>query len=261
MTEFTRMDYEMTLKNGDFIKLDYTESSDGIFLLATSEEVAKEKGIYDAEARYGPRTVILGSGQLVPGLEDDLIGKEVGYSGSIDLPAEKAYGLPDPAKVEMVMVNRFKDGKPVLGMRVSMDGKPGTVTRLIGRRAAVDFNHPLAGKNVKFDYKILEQIEGQDEKLRAMIESFGRADLEAKIVGDAAEIVTPWEMSYFKEWFMIRRGLADMIIRTLGLKEVRYIEKHTGEPSVTAEMVSPPEKAAESAESAPETASGEQPQS
>lgn len=255
------MDYEMTLKNGDFVKLDYTESSDGVFLLATNEETAKEKGIHDPESRYGPRTVILGSGQLVSGLEEDLIGKEVGYSGSIEIPPEKAYGLPDPSKVEMVLINKFKDGKPLPGMRVSMDERLGTVTRVIGRRAAVDFNNPLAGKIVKFDYKILEQIEGQEEKLRAMVESFGRVDLEAKIVGDAAEIVTPWEMSYFKEWFMIRRGLADMIIRTIGLKEVRYIERHTGEPSVTAEMISPPLKTAESGETAPETASLEQQES
>jgi hypothetical protein len=66
-------------------------------------------------------------------------------------------------------------------------------------------------------------------------------DLEAEIKDDIAVIITPWELSYYKEWLMIRRGLADMIIQHLGLKEVHYLEKHTGE-RFKAELISPPGK-------------------
>ncbi|NYT02766.1 MAG: peptidylprolyl isomerase [Methanosarcinales archaeon] len=244
----------MTLKNGDFIKINYTETIDGQLIRATDAEVAKEKGIFDEEMEYGPRTIVIGAGQLVKGFEEDFIGKEIGYSGQIEVPPEQAYGVHDPEKTQSVTANKFKDEKPHVGMRVSAEGKTGTVTRIIGRKVTVDFNHPLADKTAVFDYQILEQIEDETEKLKSMIKTFARADLEARIVDRDAEIVVPWEISYYKEWFMIRRGLADMILQTLGLNEVRFVEKHTGQ-KVTAEMISPPgkEPAQPEAEAAQET--------
>ncbi|OPY45371.1 MAG: putative FKBP-type peptidyl-prolyl cis-trans isomerase [Methanosaeta sp. PtaU1.Bin028] len=231
----------MTLKNGDFILLDYTESVGGVPILTTDEQLAKDKGIFDEEASYGPRIIILGAGQIVAGLEEELLGKEVGFSGTVQVPPEKAHGVTDPANVQTVMANRFKQEKPLPGMRVSLDGKMGVVSRIIGRRITVDLNHPLAGQDVTFDYKIQGQIEDREEKLKGMIKAFARLELQARIIDDAAEIQTPWELSYYQEWVMIRRGLADMILRTLELKEVRFVETHTGQ-RVTSQLISPPSK-------------------
>lgn len=236
------MEYKMSLNKGDIIKLEYTGIVDGSVFTSTSADVAKENGIYDENVTYGPRIVILGAGQIVPGLEEELIGKEPGQSGSVELPPEKAYGVRDPEKIETVMLNRFKDEKPYPGMRVSVDGKIGTVTRIVGRKATIDFNHPFADKTVRFDYRILERIEDREEKLRAMIKIFSDIELESKITDDVAEITVPWEISYYKDWLMIRRWLADMALRTLGLKEVRFVERHTPEDRLRAELISPPEK-------------------
>jgi hypothetical protein len=74
-----------------------------------------------------------------------------------------------------------------------------------------------------------------------MVKTFARMDLEAELKDDVAVITVLWELSYYKEWLMIRRGLADMIIQHLGLKEVDFVEKHTGE-KVKAELISPPGK-------------------
>ncbi|HUI39711.1 MAG TPA: peptidylprolyl isomerase [Methanothrix sp.] len=241
------MEFKMTVKNGDFIRIDFTESVDGKVIAATNKDVAAEKGIYDEEAQYGPQLVIVGAGQVIKGLEEDLVGKEIGYAGIIEIPPEKALGKRDPAKVESFPVNRFKEEKPVPGMRVGVENKVGVVTRVIGRKASVDFNHPLADKTIVYDYKILEAIEDRQEKLKAMIKTFARMDLEAEIKDDVAVITVLWEMSYYKEWLMIRRGLADMILQHLGLKEVDFVEKHTGE-KVRAELVSPPGKEPEAEE-------------
>jgi FKBP-type peptidyl-prolyl cis-trans isomerase 2 len=231
----------MTVKNGDFIRIDYTESVDGQVIAATDKDVATEKGIFDEEAQYGPHLIVIGAGQLVKGFEEDLIGKDVGYSGKVEIPPDGAFGLRDPKKVEIVPINRFKDKKPVPGMRVGVENKVGTVTRIIGRKVSVDFNHPLVDKTIVYEYKINEFIEDLQEKLKALIKTFARMDLEAEIKDDVAVITVPWELSYYKEWLMIRRGLADMIIHHLGLKEVDYVEKHTGE-RVTSELISPPAK-------------------
>ena len=231
----------MTVKNGDFIRIDYTESVDGQAIAATDKDVAAEKGIFDEEIQYGPHLIVIGAGQLVKGFEEDMIGKEVGYSGKVEIPAEKAFGLRDPKKVEIVPLNRFKDKKPVVGMRVGIENKVGTVTRIIGRKASVDFNHPLVDKTIVYEYKIVESVEDRLEKLKALIKTFSRVDLEAEIKDDVAVITAPWELSYYKEWLMIRRGLAEMILQHLGLKEVDYVEKHTGE-RVTSQLISPPGK-------------------
>lgn len=226
----------MALKNGDFLKLEYTQSVDGQVVATTYEDVARASGIYDEEGVYGPRVIILGSGQLVKGMEEELTGKEVGCSGTVEIIPEKAYGVRTTEKLEFIPANKFKDEPPHPGMRVSVDGKMGTVTRLIGRKVSVDFNHPLADKTVKYDYNIVELIEDREAKLREMIKAFAPVDLEFELSEDVAKIYVLWELGYYKEWLMIRRGLADMILHTLGLKEVLFIERHTGE-HVSSQMV------------------------
>ena len=241
----------MTVKNGDFIRIDYIESVDGQVIAATDKDVATEKGIFNEEAQYRPHLIVVGAGQLVKGFEEDLVGKEIGYSGKVEIPPEGAFGLRDPKKVEIVPINRFKEKKPVPGMRVGVENKVGTVTRVIGRKVSVDFNHPLADKTIVYDYRINEFIEDRQEKLNALIKTFAHMDLESEIKDDVAIITVLWELSYYKEWLMIRRGLADMIIQHLGLKEVDYVEKHNGE-KVKAELISPPAKEPAVEESKPE---------
>jgi FKBP-type peptidyl-prolyl cis-trans isomerase 2 len=235
------MEFKMTVKNGDFIKIDYNEYVDDQVILTTDKELATAKGIYDEETQYGPRLIVVGSGQISQGFEEDIIGKEIGYSGRVEVPPEKAFGMRDPNKVETVSITRFKEEKPMVGMRVGVDGKYGVVTRIIGRKVSIDFNHLLADKTIVYEYKILESIEDRQEKLKSMVKTFARMDLVSEIKDDVAVITVPWELSYYKEWLMIRRGLADMILQHLGLKEVDFVEKHTGE-KISAELISPPGK-------------------
>jgi FKBP-type peptidyl-prolyl cis-trans isomerase 2 len=231
----------MTVKNGDFIRIEFIESVDGQVIAATDKDVATEKGIFDEETQYGPRLIVVGAKQVVKGFEEELVGKEIGYCGRVEVPPEKAFGSHDPAKTEMIPLNRFKEKKPFPGMRVGVEGRYGIVTRVIGRKAIVDFNHPLADKTVVYEYKIAEGIDDRLEKLKSLIRTFARMDLELEIRDDVAVVTVPWEISYYKEWLMIRRGLADMIIQHLGLQEVDYVEKHTGQ-KISAQLVSPPGK-------------------
>jgi FKBP-type peptidyl-prolyl cis-trans isomerase 2 len=233
------MDFKMAVENGDFIRIDYTESVDGQVIATTDKEVATAKDIFDEKTEYVPHLIVVGSGQLVAGMEEDLLGKEIGYSGRVEIPPEKAFGAHDPKKVEFISINKFKEERPVPGMRVGVDDRVGVVTRIIGRKVSVDFNHPLAEETIVYEYKILERIEDLHEKLKSLIKTFARLDLESTIDNDVAIIITPWELGYYKEWLMIRRGLADMIIQHLGLKEVDFVEKHTG-AKVSAELISPP---------------------
>ena len=236
----------MTVKDGDFIKVDYTESVDGQVISTTDRDVAMNNDIYEDGVEYGPALIVVGSGDVVAGFKDELIGKEIGSSGSVEVSPEEAYGVRDPENVELISLTKFKKERPEIGMRVSVDGKMGTLTRIIGRKARIDYNHVLADKTVKYDYTIVERIEDRQEKLENLIRIFAKIDLKAEILDDdVAEIESPWEMSYYKEWPMIRRGVAEMAMRLLDLKEVRYIESHKITPTVTSQLVSPPSKAEE----------------
>ncbi|HII06785.1 MAG TPA: peptidylprolyl isomerase [Methanotrichaceae archaeon] len=236
----------MTVNDGDFIKVDYTESVDGQVISTTNRDVATENDIYEDGVEYGPTLIVVGSGDVVAGFKDELIGKEIGSSGSVEVLPEEAYGVRDPENVELISLTKFKKERPQIGMRVSVDGKMGTLTRVIGRKARIDYNHVLADKTIKYDYTIVERIEDRQEKLENLIKIFAKIDLKAKILeDDIAEIDSPWEMSYYKEWPMIRRGVAEMAMRLLDLKEVRYIESHQLTPTVTSQLVSPPSKSDE----------------
>lgn len=224
------MEFKMTIKDGDIIRIDLTESVEGDVIASTNEDVATKNGIYDQNAQYGPRLIVVGYGLLVPGLNEELAGKEVGYSGEVEIPSDKAYGAHDPEKMETFPITKFKEEQPFVGMQISIDNKRnGIVSRIIGRKVRIDFNHPLADKTIKYDYEILERIEGDLEKVKALTEMFAGAELETKIVDDAVEINAPWELNYYQEWIVTRRKMAAAIIDTLHFKEVRYIEQHTAE--------------------------------
>ncbi len=249
----------MTVKDGNFIKVDYTESVDGRVISTTNRDVAMKSDIYEDGVEYGPALIVVGSGDVVAGFNDELIGKEVGSSGSVEVPPEEAYGVRDPENVELIPLTKFKKEKPEIGMRVSVDGKMGTLTRIIGRKARIDYNHVLADKTVKFDYTILDRIEDRQEKLESLIRIFAKIELKAEILDDdVAEIESPWEMSYYKEWPMIRRGVAEMAMRLLDLNEVRYIESHKAAPTVTSQLVSPPSNSEEAGEGEGSEASTEE---
>jgi len=249
----------MTVKDGDFIMVDYTERTNGMVLFTTDERLATENDIYDEQIAYEPRLIVVGSRDVAEGFKDELIDKEIGHSGTVEVPPEKAYGAYDPDNVDSVPLNKFKDDKhkPGIGMRASIDDKMGTITRIIGRKVRVDYNHPLAGKTIEYDYTIKELIEDRGEKLKGLVKIFSGMDLEVEIVdGDVAEVDSPWEMGLYQKWPMVKQGVANMAMHLLDLKEVRFIETHKPEPQVTSQVISPPQK--EEKEDAPIDESEEQ---
>ena len=59
---------------------------------------------------------------------------------------------------------------PYPGMRISAEGGEGRILTVNGGRVKVDFNHPLAGKDLIYDVEVTEIIEDNEEKIKSMIE-------------------------------------------------------------------------------------------
>lgn len=214
------------ISEGDFIRISYTAKlEDGTIVDTTDEEVAKEHGIFNENARYGDIFLIVGKGHVLPGLEEDIKGKEVGYKGTVEVPPEKAFGEYDPELKDTFSVNRFKD-KPEIGQRVRIGDRLGTVERIVGRRVIVDFNHPLAGKTIIFDYEIKEKLEKPEEKIKALFVIHTGIDVKDVKIEDKKAIVEVSSDAYLNQMFLIGRYRAvKEAFEVVDVGEIEIVEK------------------------------------
>jgi len=182
----------MKVQKGDFVEIGFIgriKDNNLIFDL-TDEKVAKENSIYDPRATYTPIIICLGEGHVVPGLDKELIGKEIGKKYSIELKPEEGFGKKDPKLFQLVNTNKFKkqDIKPFPGMQVNVDNMMGVVKSVSGGRTLIDFNHPLAGKELVYEVNILKKIENDEEKLDGFLKIVLNRDIKSEVEDGNAKI-------------------------------------------------------------------------
>ncbi|ASI99358.1 FKBP-type peptidyl-prolyl cis-trans isomerase [Thermococcus celer] len=149
----------MKIEAGDFVVFHYVGRFENGEVFDTSyEDIARENEIYVEEREYGPLGVNVGVGEIIPGLDEALIGMEPGEKKTITVPPEKAYGMPDPGLVINVSKEEFtKAGlEPMEGMYVMTDSGIAKIAKVEGENVALDFNHPLAGKTLIFDVEVVD---------------------------------------------------------------------------------------------------------
>jgi FKBP-type peptidyl-prolyl cis-trans isomerase SlyD len=176
------------LQHGDFITLAYTARTveDGTLVDTTDAEVAEEEGVGE-DQEFGPRTIVLGEGHVFEPVEEDIVGKEVGDEGTATVGPDAAFGEFEEDEVRTVAVDRIPEDDRYPGAHVDIDGEHGHVETLIGGRARVDFNHPLAGEDIEYEYEILEQVEDREEKAQALVGAFLDMELEMWFETDVEE--------------------------------------------------------------------------
>ena len=115
--------------------------------------------IIDASAEGTPLTYLHGHGNLIPGLERELTGKNAGDRLRVQIVPRDGYGEYDSGLVQRV-ARRALQGVPnvKVGMRLQTQGGRGprtvTVTQVLGDMVTLDGNHPLAGKNLNFEVEV-----------------------------------------------------------------------------------------------------------
>jgi FKBP-type peptidyl-prolyl cis-trans isomerase SlyD len=219
----------MTIEKGDFIRVSYTGKTDEDRVFdTTDEDVAKANSIYNEKGKYGGDVVIVGAKHTVAGLDEDFVGKEIGYNGSITIPPEKAFGPRNPELIESIPITKFNQ-KIQVGMPVEVDGRPGIVIRAIGRMAQVDFNRFLAGQTVTYDYEIKEKIDDVEGKVKGLLGLYIGKDLPIQVNDDNITVEIEPEMTYNQRWLMSKRQIAREVIDNTGIKEIIYLEKYNKE--------------------------------
>ena len=109
----------------------------------------------------GPATIQLGNGELNENLEACLVGLTPGEHAIFDVPAEAGFGQHNPGLVQRIAISALPVGQVLkentLIEFTSPEGAEfaGFVRALDDTHALMDFNHPLAGKNLRFEVQII----------------------------------------------------------------------------------------------------------
>ena len=125
--------------------------------------------VIDRSPQEQPLSYLHGAGNIVPGLESALEGKNPGDSLKVDVTPEKGYGQRNDSLVQEVPREAFQGVdkvEPGMQFRAQTQGGPLLVTVMeVGdAQVKIDGNHPLAGRNLHFAVEVTDVREASDEE-------------------------------------------------------------------------------------------------
>lgn len=130
----------------------------GIFHYTLTDD---DGAVLDSSSGRSPMAYLHGHGNIVPGLEKELVGKTAGDAFKAKLAPADAYGERQGPGAQAVHRSNFpKDFELVPGRPIRAEGSDGEpitlwITEVKGAQVYVDINHPLAGKTLHFDVEVV----------------------------------------------------------------------------------------------------------
>jgi len=249
-----------SIEKGDIVWLEYdayTVNPNGTQTLfdTTHEEVAKKENKFEEKKVYAEQPVIVGKGRLFLGLEDSLLGSKVGDAKEVTIPADKAAGTRDARLVELKTEREFlrQEINPELGLEVSIGGRRGTITSVAAGRVRIDFNNPLAGKTVKYVFKVTKKASTPEDRIRAILDmDYGLAEqFKVQLKDDVLEVKVPDLCKTDEKWFVSKfRVVADLRELT-DLHVMRFVEEYEKKAEAPKEEKADEKPAEAKAEAAP----------
>ena len=137
------------VKSGDTVAIHYTGTlTDG--------------STFDSSDGRDPLEFVVGSGQIIPGLDKAIPGMKVGDKKTVEIPCAEAYGAINPANRQAIPREQIPADIPLeVGLTLQMqspDGQhvmPVTVVELSDEEVTLDANHALAGKDLTFAFEVM----------------------------------------------------------------------------------------------------------
>ncbi|WP_456480628.1 FKBP-type peptidyl-prolyl cis-trans isomerase [Nautilia sp.] len=133
--------------------------------------VKNSKGeVVDSNKGQAPLEFVAGQGQIIPGLEKEVEGMEIGEEKTVTVKADEAYGQRNEEWVETLPKEQFEGIDLQKGMTLygqSPDGQTiaVTVVDFDDSNVTIDYNHPLAGEDLTFDVKVVTKRDATLEEL------------------------------------------------------------------------------------------------
>lgn len=136
--------------------------------------VAIENGVEidNTRGRENPVNLVIGDGSLLPGFEKALFGLRAGDRRTVSLPPEDAFGPWNPENIQRFDTVKFEQ-TPIVGHMIEFEDKAktslfGVVKSVNEDITEVDFNHPLAGKNITFEVEIFKVTPAGQQGIKLM---------------------------------------------------------------------------------------------
>jgi FKBP-type peptidyl-prolyl cis-trans isomerase 2 len=224
---------ETKVEAGDIVMVEYdawVEDSKELFD-TTNEAVAKDNDVFNEKMVYGPQPLIVGKGRLFPGLDEHMVKAEVGKEYEVLIPPEKAAGVRDPKLVELHPVREFlkQEIEPRVGLEVTVKNRPGHITAVTAGRVRVDFNNKLAGRTLKYKYKIVSKPTKPKELAELILKmSYGTSEgFDIEHHGKDFKVKLPDACKYDQRWILSKYGVVRDMRDVLGAETVSFIEEYS----------------------------------
>jgi peptidylprolyl isomerase len=211
----------MVLQKKDFIEVEFTgKIKDGEIFDSNIKEDLKK-----LNPDANPKSLIfsLGEGMFMKGIDDFLIGKEIGKY-TIKLSPEKAFGPRIKEFVQMIPIKLFhsQNLRPVPGAVFNFDGRIAKILSVSGGRVMVDFNNPLAGKDIVYEINVIKKVDDLNEKVKSFNDFLFRRELKFSV--QDKKVIVEVEKNFAKFIEMFKEKFKDILDLDL---EVREIENPT----------------------------------
>jgi len=222
------------MEEGTIVHVDYElyNNETGDLIETTREAVAKEHDNHQEDRTYEPMVCIVGGGQLIPGFEAALADAKKGKETEIVIAPEDAYGEKDAEQVETISIDKLiqavQDPNSLyIGAPVTIKGRQGQLSYLAAGRARIDYNHPMAGKSLKYSFNIVDVIEEKGDKVTALLQAnTGHSGFGVSFSGDDLSIVLPQTMLFDTNAAMLKFRLVTTIRDAIECGKVSFIEVH-----------------------------------
>ena len=232
------------MEDGAIIHVDYDlfSGETGDLIETTREDIAKEYEMHQEGRTYSPMVCVVGNGNLIPGFETALKEAKVGTEVTVEIEPAEAYGEKDASMVETISIDKLRravqdPNSLYLGAPVNINGRQGYLSYLAAGRARIDYNHPMAGKTLKYVFTVVKEVKGKEDKVLGLLESnSGHSGFEVSFKGDDLSIVLPQAMLFDTNAAMLKFRLVTMIRDAVECGKISFVEVH--EPRVIPDLES-----------------------
>ena len=237
------------MKQGSIVAINYTGKVvvSGQVFESTIEKKAVEAGIFNEKSKYEPMVIVVGEGDVLPGLDKALQEMKVGEQRSVKVLPAEGWGERKPENVRVVPLQQFREKKmnPFPGLAVEVNGQQGRIQSVSGGRVRIDFNHPLAGKQLEYEVKIERELTEPKQQIEALFQKYFYMvpEAEKKLAIGKEEV----EVSLSPRWSANIGPLKQLFSKIVtkhvkGFEKVRFVEEFKEEKKAAAKEEKAPEK-------------------